>query len=69
MLASCAPTVIDDRPRAKVDESLLADCPVMRSPRAGEAALIIIDRQEAAYEACAARHNALARAVRVLQGD
>ena len=69
MLACCAPTVIDDRPRAKVDESLLADCPVMRSPRAGEAALLIIDRQEAAYEACASRHNALARAVRVLQGD
>lgn len=69
MLACCAKTAIEDRPRAKVDESLLADCPVLRAPRAGEAALLIIDRQEAAYEACAARHHALARAVRVLQGD
>lgn len=68
MLACCAKTEIEDRPRAKVDESLLADCPVLRVPRSGEPALIIIDRQEVAYEACASRHNALARAVRVMQG-
>lgn len=66
MLASCGPTLIEDAPRARIDESLLAPCAALRAPQAGEAALAVIDRQAAAYEACAARQAALAAAARVL---
>jgi hypothetical protein len=57
---------IGDAPRARIDESLLAPCAPLRAPVAGEAALQVIDRQAAAYEACAAKQAALAAAARVI---
>lgn len=66
MLASCGTTQIEDAPRARIDESLLAPCKPLRAAQAGEAALAVIDRQAAAYEACAAEKAALAASARVL---
>ncbi|MBX3488851.1 hypothetical protein [Parvibaculum sp.] len=52
-----------------MDESLLAPCAALKPPQAGDAALAVIDRQAAAYEACAARQEALAASARVITRD